>query len=286
MSRYDERSARDEIVRLGRVMYQKGYISASEGNLSIRLGPGRLLVTPSGLHKGFLEPGHMLVVDEDGRRTGATTVANRDLKPTGELPMHLEAYRLRPDVGAVIHAHPPLSIALSIAGLSVSDCLLPEAIVFLGLIPTTPYATPSSIECAEAISPLICNHDAVVLQRHGTVTVGRDLMEAFIRLEVVEQNARVGFMLAQLGIRKPLPAAEIRPLLQLRREMGLAHPGEADDFCEVCGVCHTGREHPPTLRLAQGKPSPGNGLSAAAPSLDDDAVRERVAALVRKTLGE
>ncbi|MEW5989429.1 MAG: class II aldolase/adducin family protein, partial [Chloroflexota bacterium] len=220
-----EHPLRQEIVRIGRLLYDKGFIAASDGNISARLGPGRLLITPSGLHKGFLQPEHLLIVDEDGRVLAPGTAAGRHLKPTSEMPMHLEAYRRRPDVQAVIHAHPPTTIALSIAGIPLADCLLPEVIVFLGLIPTTQYATPSSQENAQAVHDLIANHDAIVLQRHGTLTVGRDLMEAFMRLETVEQNARIGLMLAQLGVHNPLPAGEVRKLLAQRAQLGLSRPG-------------------------------------------------------------
>jgi len=140
--------------------------------------------------------------------------------------MHLEAFRQRPDIQAVVHAHPPTTVALSIAGVPLSDCLLPEVIVFLGIIPTTAYATPSSNENVTAIRQLICNHDALVLQRHGSLTVGDSPMQAFMRLETVEQNARIAFMLKQLGVSHPLPADEVTKLLRQRQEMGLSRPGE------------------------------------------------------------
>jgi L-fuculose-phosphate aldolase len=232
-----EDDLRREIARICRLMYEKGFIWASDGNVSARLSPNRILITPSGLHKGFLEPEQILLVNENGERLSARTVANRDLKPTSELPMHLEAYRQRPEIGAVVHAHPPITVALSIAGIPMDDCLLPETVVFLGTIPTTAYATPSSEENARAIRSLIGNHDALVLQRHGSLTVGRDPMQAFMRLETMEQNARVAFMLAQLGVRNPLPPEETRKLLALRQQMGLAHPGETAELCEKCGVC-------------------------------------------------
>jgi L-fuculose-phosphate aldolase len=275
-----EEELRREIVRAGRLMYDKGFISASDGNVSARLEPGRILMTPSGLHKGFLEPEQIVVVDEDGRLLGQRNPAGQGLKPTSEMPMHLAAYRRRPDIGAVVHAHPPITIALSIAGIPLANCLLPEVIVFLGLIPTTEYATPSSEENVRAIRDLIANHDAIVLQRHGSLTVGREPIEAFMRLETVEQNARIAFMLAQLGASNPLPPAEVRKLLRQRESMGLCRPGEAEAFCDVCGVCHDGDQHAPTLRPA------GSGeRSSPARPVDPAAVRQLVSQVVRKTLG-
>lgn len=267
MMRTEEQQLRQQIVRVGMLMYDKGFVAASDGNISARLAPGRILITPSGLHKGFLEPEQLVVVDESGRRVGPSTAANRQLKPTSELPMHLEAYRQRPDIGAVVHAHPPITIALSIAGIPMADCLLPEVIVFLGLVPTTQYATPSSEENMGAIRQLIVNHDALVLQRHGSLTVGSDPMQAFMRLETVEQNARIAFMLAQLGVRNPLPAGEVSKLLKQREAMGLSRPGEAEQFCQQCGVCHPGPAHPPTLPT------------------DPQTIRQLVTATVHKNIG-
>jgi L-fuculose-phosphate aldolase len=244
----NEYELRQEIVKIGRLMYEKGFIVSSDGNISARLGPNRLLITPSGLHKGFLEPDQILIVADDGQRVAGFASANRHLRPTSELPMHLEAYRQRPDIKAVVHAHPPISVALSIAGIPLTDCLLPEVIVSLGIVPTTAYATPSSEENVRAIRELIGRHDALILQRHGSLTVGDSPMQAFMRLETVEQNARIGFMLAQLGVRNPLPAEEVRKLLRQRQQLGLSREGEAELFCTTCGVCHVGDDHATVLR--------------------------------------
>jgi len=244
----NEQEARREIVRVCRLMYEKNFISGGEGNVSARIGPGRVLITPSGLHKGFLSEDQLLLVDEGGRKLGASSGAIRGLKPTSELTMHLEAYRQRPDIGAVVHAHPATTVALSIAGISLSDCLLPEVIVFLGIIPTTAYATPSSAENALAIKDLVRTHDAIVLQRHGSLTVGVDPFQGFMRLETMEQSARIAFMLAQLDEVNPLPADEVRKLLRMRSRMGLGRPGDEQEFCDACGVCHPDQQHTPTMR--------------------------------------
>jgi L-fuculose-phosphate aldolase len=227
---------REEIVRIGQLMYDRGLLCGFEGNLSARLGDDRILITPSGLHKGLLRPEQLLVVDAAGRLVGYQTEVRRSLRPTSELPMHLEAYRQRPDIGAVIHAHPPITVALSIAGVPMDTPLLPEVIVLLGMIPTTPYAMSSSEEGATAIRELIRRHDAIILQRHGTLTVGDTLAQAFMRLETVEQNARIHYMLAQLGAGDPLEANEVRKLLLMRRGMGLERVGEAATYWARWGV--------------------------------------------------
>lgn len=231
-----EGALRQEIVRIGQLMYEKDLLCGFEGNLSVRLAPDRILVTPAGLHKGLLRPEQLLIVDASGRVLGYPTEARRHLKPTSELPMHLEAYRRRPDISAVLHAHPPITVALSIAGIPMDTPLLPEVIALLGLIPMAPYSMSSSEEGAAAIRDLIVRYDAIILQRHGTITVGDSLTQAFMRLETVEQNARIHYMLAQLGAGGPLESNELHKLLQMRRRMGLEREGDSAEFRRRWGV--------------------------------------------------
>lgn len=286
-ARLSEWQWREELVRFGRMLYDKGYIGSVEGNLSVRLAPDRILITPSGLNKGFMRPEQMVIVDPDGRSVGGYA-ARGGLRPTSELPMHLEAYRQRDDISAVIHAHPPQAVTLTIAGIPIADCLIPEVIVLLGTIPTTPYATPSSDENARAIRSVIPYHDAVMLERHGSLTVGRDLWEAFNRLETIERSAAIGLALAQLGVHNPLPPAEIDKLLAQRQRLGLARPGESERFCTLCGVCHDGGAHGETVTWLQqtGQRAPGAAVSGnVTAGVDGAHVRELVAAAVRRTLG-
>lgn len=249
-----EQSLREEIVLVGKLMYERGLIVATDGNISARLDDNTILITPSGLCKGLMTPDQLITIDMTGRKVGQETAANKDLKPTSEITMHLEAFKQRPDVQAVVHAHPPHAIALSIVGISLADCMLPEAIVFLGLTPTTPYATPSSEENARAIREVIAGHDALVLQRHGSLTVGSSPLNAFYRTETLEQIARITYMLNQLGGGQPLPAFQVEKLIQTRQVWGLARAADAADFCEKCGVCHIEGEH--TV------PTPSNGSTA------------------------
>ena len=238
-----EQALREEIVRVGHLMYERGLVVGIDGNISARIDEAHVLCTPSGLCKGTMTPEQLIVVNMDGQKVGPGTAANHDLRPTSEVMMHLEAYRQRPDVGGVVHAHPPITVALSIAGVSLADCMLPEVIVNLGLVPTTEYATPASQENVEAIRDLIANHDGMILQRHGTLTVGHTPWEAYIRLESLEQVARITLILQQLGRGDPLPPEHIEKLLEQRRKMGFAHPGEDEEFCEICGVCHVDGRH-------------------------------------------
>ncbi len=204
---------------------------------SARLGPDRLLVTPNGLSKGFVAPEDLVVVDLSGQPQPSPLYGANRHRPTSELPLHLEVYRRRADVNAVVHAHPPYSIALSIAGRPIARCMLPEVIVNLGVIPTTAYSTPGTPEGPGVMGHLIERHDALVLQRHGSVTVGRDLMDAYLKTEKVEHAAEVTFLVAQLGGGGPLPPGEAAKLIAARRLRGQMSPAEEAELCAACGLC-------------------------------------------------
>jgi L-fuculose-phosphate aldolase len=196
-----------EIVEICSWMYQKGFIASSEGNVSASLGADRLLVTPRGVHKGLLRPEQLVVTDLAGRQISG------DLPPSSELPLHLLVYRERPDVRGVVHAHPTMAIVCSLAGISLDDGVVPEVITSLGGIPIAPYATPGTDEAAEVICPLIQQFDAIVLARHGSVTVGRDLREAYSKLEMLEHTAQILVLSRLLGPLSPLPKDEVARLL-------------------------------------------------------------------------
>ncbi len=248
-----ETALREQIVRVGRLMYDHGLIVGVDGNISARLSESRILVTPSGLCKGLMTPEQVIVVDLEGKKVGAETEGNRSLRPTSETRMHLEVYRQRSDVGGVVHAHPCTTIALSIAGIQLADRMIPEAIVNLGLVPTTEYATPASDENVYAIRDLIAGHDGIILQRHGTLTVGKDPWQAFVRTEFLEQVARITMMLRQLGAGEPIPADEVRKLLAQREAFGFMRPGELEEFADVYGTSFSEQagteEQQPTAQL-------------------------------------
>lgn len=214
-----EYALRQQIVEIGKLMHQKNFIAAGDGNLSARLARGRLLVTPSGVSKGFLEPEQLLIIDLNGEKIAPRSGQWRNLKPSSEIRLHLECYRQRADIGAVIHAHPPHAIACTLAGISLALCVLPEVVYDVGAIPTAPYATPASAEGAQAIRDLIRQYDAVLLERHGSVTVGADVWEAYLRLERVEHAAQV-LLAAQQARGKslePLSDEAIQKIVAMRR---------------------------------------------------------------------
>lgn len=235
-----EYALREEIVRVGKLMWQKNMIAAGDGNLSARLGSDRLLVTPSGLSKGFLAADELLIVDLQGNKVGANLGAARELSPSSEIRLHLECYRQRAEVGAVIHAHPPSAIACTLVGISLAKCILPEVVYDLGTIPTLPYATPTSIEGPERIRQLIPSYDALMLERHGSVTVGKTLWEAYMRLERLEHSALIALQANAVQPVVPLADAQIEKLAAMRRNVFSAR---GRDVCAECNACIVSDRH-------------------------------------------
>jgi L-fuculose-phosphate aldolase len=208
-----EAEHRADLVTVCRRLSDLQLIGAGEGNVSIRLGPHRLLATPSGSNKALLQPHELVTTDPDGDK-----IAGRK-GPSSELFMHLAVYRSRSDVGAVVHAHPPTAIALTLAGIDLSQPLMPEAVTALGGgVPTAPYATPSTQQLADTVTFALGRHDACLMERHGAISVGRDVFEALDRMETVERVAQVVLRAKLLGGNPtPLPNAEIERLLKISR---------------------------------------------------------------------
>ena len=229
-----EDELRQEMVRTGRMMWERGFVAATDGNLSARLGPDRLLVTPSGLSKGFLSADDPVVIRPDGELLPA--YRGRGRRPSSEILMHLEVYRQRPDVMAIVHAHPPVATAFSIAGVTLARCVLPEVVVSLGGIPTAEYATPGTPEVPESISLMIQEFDAVILAHHGTLTVGESLWAAYQLLERVEQTAEITLAAHQLGRVGTLPPVAQSQLAQKRRDWLQRHGRPLCDGCTVCAL--------------------------------------------------
>jgi L-fuculose-phosphate aldolase len=211
-----ERDPRRQICEIGRKMYAHGLVVACEGNLSIRLDQHRVLVTPSGACKGSLAPEDLLVTDLRGAVLCGTG------QPSTEMQMHLLYYRLRPEVRAVCHAHPPTATGFAAAGRALEDPVLPEVIVGLGKIPLAPYGTPGTWELCAGLEPLAMEYDAVLLANHGVVTCGHDLATAYQRLETVEQFARILLTAESLGGPQLLPRAEVQKLTAARPRYGVS----------------------------------------------------------------
>ncbi len=198
-----ERDLRLAIIEAGRICYSNGLMHANTGNISMRLGNDRIVITPSKLCKGRLEPEDLLIIDLDGAIIKADTVRKR--KFSSEAPLHLEVYRQRPDIRAVIHAHPANATALTVAGIPFPVDVLPEVLEGLGPVPTTRFTMPNSLDDAEAIREYVKEHNAILIRNHGALTFGVDLEEALNHLEQVESVARILVKAHVLGKVNHLP---------------------------------------------------------------------------------
>lgn len=203
-----EARLRRDLVETCRRLHARDLVGAAEGNVSARLGDGAFLVTPSGASKGFLAPGDLVVVDGSGR------VVRGAGRASTELRMHLAVFAARPDVGAIVHAHPITAVALTVAGVPPPDDLVPEAAVTLGRIALAPFATPGTDEVPRSLAPLLAGHDVFLLERHGALALGRTLAEALDRMETLERVARIALAARLLGRCEPLPPAAIARVLE------------------------------------------------------------------------
>ena len=198
-----EKEAREAVCEVGRRLYAKNLVAATDGNISIRIGEDRYVCTPSGVSKGFMKPSDLVIADGRG-----ALVSGKD-KVTSEFFTHLAAYEERPDIAAVVHAHPPRATALTIAGLDMTRPVVPEVIMGLLAIPTTDYATPGSREGADVVRKWIRTYDAILLDCHGALTVGGDVFSAYQKMEKVEHTAEVLCAAHALGRVRELPPGAV-----------------------------------------------------------------------------
>jgi L-fuculose-phosphate aldolase len=243
---------RRAIVKVCHELDRRQYVGGRDGNVSARLPDGDVVVTPAGMRKGDVELEDLVVVDRRGRAVGKG-------RASSELGMHLRIYELRADVGAVVHAHPPVATGFAAAGVGLQGCVLPEVIVGLGRVPVAPYATPGTPDLSRALDDLVPEHDAILLENHGVVCVGEDLDGAHGRLETVEQAARILLVARLLGGAHPLRAEQVAELLSARGRYGVR---EGLAACDV-----------------DSGPPAGRALGP-----EEEALAERVAARVRERL--
>jgi L-fuculose-phosphate aldolase len=216
-----EDALRREIVRVCRRLYERSLIAGGEGNVSARLSDRTILVTPSGASKIDVSEADLIVVDRGGKQVAGSGRAS------SELGMHLRIYDRRPDVNAVVHAHPPFATAFAVAGEDMMAPVLPEILVLIGGVPLVPYATPGSAALADAIEPFLSAHDALLMANHGATSFGSTLSIAHQRMESIEHGAQILFAARALGHVTALSDAQRDALLQLRRAMSLSHEQSA-----------------------------------------------------------
>jgi L-fuculose-phosphate aldolase len=213
-----ESALRAEIVEVGRRMYARGYTASNDGNISVKLGAERLLMTPKSVCKGFMTPDMMCITDLDGKKLQG------DRDPSSEMLMHLEVYRHRPDVRAVVHAHPPIATGFAVAGIPLNRAVLAEVLTTLGSIPIAEYATPSTAELPAAVRKYVSAHDGMLLANHGALTLGADLMAAYYKMETIEHFAKISLVARLLGGENLLAREEVARLQGLRDTYGIKAP--------------------------------------------------------------
>lgn len=206
---------RQDIVDVGKLVFQKGWVAANDGNLSIRLDDGTILCTPTGICKGLMRPEDLIVCDGAGNKIQGCR------ERTSEIAMHLTIYELRPDVRAVLHAHPPVATGFAVAGRPLNLALLPEVVIGLGSVPLADYGLPGTPALTEGMLPYIPKYDAVLMANHGAVCYGDDVYQAYHRMETVEHFARITLVAELLGGAKPLPRMEVRKLFDSRPRYGV-----------------------------------------------------------------
>ena len=217
-----EERLRADIVEIGRRLHERGFVASNDGNISVRLDGDRLLTTPTGVSKGFMTPDMMVTTDLAGLRlTGGR-------EPSSEILMHLAVYEHRPDIKAVVHAHPPTATGFAVAGIPLDRAVLAEVVTTLGSIPIADYGTPSTSELADVVRQHIRAHDGLLLANHGALTVAHELFPAYYKMETVEHFARISLVARQLGRERLLSREEVNRLQNLRDRYGIAAPAP---FC-------------------------------------------------------
>jgi L-fuculose-phosphate aldolase len=224
---------RRDICVAGRWIHARNFVAATDGNISVRLDPSRILTSPTAVSKGMMAPDDLVVTDLKGKRISGRR------PPSSELAMHLLIYRRRPDVFAVCHAHPPTATGYAAAGLPLNKAIVSEVVLSLGCIPVAPYATPGTPELSSALEPFVQNYDALLMANHGVVTYGADLLTAFFRMETVEHFAQVSLVTETLGKQALLSGRDVEKLLAARTRYGSATASQVGPQCPVTSETET-----------------------------------------------
>jgi L-fuculose-phosphate aldolase len=225
-----EAQHRRDVCAVGRWIHDRGYAASTDGNISVRLGPDRILLTPTSMSKGMMNPEDLVIVDFDGKRVSGLR------KPSTELGMHILIYRLRPDINAVCHAHPPTATGYAAAGLPLDKPILCELVIGLGSIPVARYGTPGTSELAATIEPYVQDHDAILMANHGVVTYGPDLLTAYLRMETTEHFAQVSLVTERLGKKVLLSGADVEKLVAARARYCAGAQQDSTDAAEAAPI--------------------------------------------------
>ena len=225
-----------EICEIGRRIYQDGFVAANDGNISVKVDENTFFTTPTGVSKGYMTPDMICKVDAQGN----PKESNGKYRPSSEFKMHLKVYQERPDVNAVVHAHPPIATSFAIAGIALDKLIMPEAIIFVGAVPIAQYGTPSTMEIPESLEPYIQDYDAILLANHGALSFGCDLNTAFFRMESTEFYAKLTYYATMLGGAQEIPCGEVKKLIDLRKQFNVSGRHPLEKLCPGCyedGTC-------------------------------------------------
>ncbi len=205
----------EEIIATGKRIYDKGFVASNDGNISVRLPDNRVLVTPSGVSKGFMQPSDLILTDMHGN------IIEGNKKPSSELLMHLTVYNERQDIRGICHAHTPYATAFAVAGIPINEPALSEVLISLGTVPLVPFGVTGTSELSDNLRPYVKNHNAFLLANHGALAIGKDLLTSYYNLETLEHTAHILFLARQLGGIKTFTPEQIQKLIERRDDFGI-----------------------------------------------------------------
>ena len=222
----NEELIKEQICDVCNKMWQLGWVAANDGNVSVKLDDNTFLATPTGMSKSFITPEKLLKINEKGEVLEGLP----GYKPSSEIKMHLHCYKDRDDVGAVVHAHPPVATGFALAHIPLDSYSLIESAIAIGSVPITPFGTPSTNEVPEAIAPYLPEHDVLLLENHGALAIGSDIITAYYRMETLELCAKTTFYARMLNGGKPekeIPKEKLDTLIGMREGYKITgkHPG-------------------------------------------------------------
>ncbi|MCR5589924.1 MAG: class II aldolase/adducin family protein [Lachnospiraceae bacterium] len=229
----NEKDIREQICDIGRRIYKRNMVAANDGNISVKISDNEFLCTPTGVSKGYMTPDFICKVDKNGN----VIEANEGFRPSSEIKMHMRVYAKRPDVGAVVHAHPNFATSFAIAGQPLSLPIMPEAVITLGCVPLAPYGTPSTPEIPDSIEPYLDHFDAVLLENHGALTWSHDLLSAYMKMESLEFYAELLYKSKMIGEPTQFTKQQIADLVEIRHKMGIKGKYPDDRKGENCYKC-------------------------------------------------
>ncbi len=240
----NEYEIKKQICEIGKRIYDRNMVAANDGNISVKLNDNEFLCTPTGVSKGFMTPDYICKVDKNGK----VLQANGNFRPSSEIKMHMRVYQERPDVKAVVHAHPMYATTFAIAGIPLTQPIMPEAVITLGCVPIAKYGRPSTMEIPDAVSEYVQYFDAVLLENHGALTYADSLESAYYKMESTEFYAQLLYQSRQLGGPKEFTPQQVEELYEIRRQFGMTgrHPAnvclnakEGKPSCHSCSKkCH------------------------------------------------